>query len=54
VYLHIPNSILGRLLLFLSARFAKRRGYIPHTFKELLYFKRQLEKAGCDLDRNKG
>ena len=54
VYLHIPNSILGRLLLFLSARFAKRRGYIPHTFKELLYFKRQLEKAGCDPDRNKG
>jgi hypothetical protein len=40
VYLHVPkNSIFGKLLFYFSARFAKRPGYIPHTFKELLYFK---------------
>ncbi len=45
VFLHIPRTLFGALLFDLSARFSKRSGFIPHTFKELLFFKRELEQT---------
>lgn len=43
VYLNIPNSILGKAFLFLANHFAGKKGYIPHTYKELLFFKEKLD-----------
>lgn len=45
VFLNIPGTPFGSLLFSISRRFSQRPGYLPHTFKELLYFKRQLEKT---------
>lgn len=44
VYLRIPNTLMGRLLFKLSDAFSRKKGFIPHTYKELEYFKSQLEK----------
>lgn len=44
VYLRIPDTLIGRLLLLISQWYSNRKGYIPHTYKELQFFKRNLEK----------
>lgn len=44
VYLHIPNTIMGKIFMFLAERFADKKGYIPHTYKELLFFKEKLDR----------
>lgn len=44
VYLRIPNTIIGKLFFKLSEVFSSKKGFIPHTYKELKYFKDQLEK----------
>lgn len=43
VYLRIPETILGKLFFKISELYANKKGYVPHTFKELEYFKKQLE-----------
>jgi hypothetical protein len=45
VYLHISNTIGGRMLFRIARRFSRQPGYIPHTYKELLFFTRELESA---------
>jgi len=43
VYLRIPETIVGKLFLKLSELFSNKKGFIPHTYKELQYFKAHLE-----------
>lgn len=43
VYLHIPNTIIGKLFMKLSSWYSKKKGYVSHTYKELEFFKKHLE-----------
>ena len=44
VFLRIPDTLAGKLLLQLSEWYSSKKGYVPHTFKELKFFKKHLEK----------
>jgi hypothetical protein len=44
VYLRMPNTIIGKLFFKLSEVFSSKKGFIPHTYKELEFFKANLEK----------
>jgi len=44
VYLRIPDTIAGKLLLQISQWYSNKKGYVPHTYKELEFFKSNLEK----------
>lgn len=43
VYIRMPETILGKLFFKLSEMYSKKKDYVPHTFKELEYFKQHLE-----------
>jgi hypothetical protein len=44
VYIRLPNTIIGKIFLKLSEVFSSKKGFVPHTYKELEYFKANLEK----------
>lgn len=44
VYLHIPDSIIGKVFIFLAKLYSNKKGFIPHTYKELLFFKEKLDR----------
>ena len=43
LYGRYPDSFLGRLLFTINKRYSEKEGYIPHAYKELLYFKEKLD-----------
>ena len=44
VYIRMPDTIIGKLFFKLSEVFSNKTGFVPHTYKELEYFKSKLEK----------
>lgn len=44
VYLRIPDTIIGKLFLQISQLYSSKKGFVPHTYKELQFFKKNLEK----------
>ncbi len=44
LYGRYPDTFFGRLLFSIARRYSKKEGYIPHAYKELLYFKEKLDR----------
>ncbi len=45
LYGHYPNTLFGRLFFFMSKRYSEKEDYVPHAYKELLYFKEKLDRS---------
>ncbi len=43
LYGHYPDSLFGRILFANAKRYSEKAGYIPHAYKELIYFKQKLD-----------
>lgn len=44
VYIRMPDSLIGKLFFKLSEVYSNKKDFVPHTYKELVFFKEQLEK----------
>lgn len=43
LYARYPNTLFGRIFFYISKRYSEKADYIPHAYKELLYFKEKLD-----------
>jgi hypothetical protein len=44
VFVRVPDTLLGKLFLFFVKRYEEKPGFVPHAYKELLYFKEKLDR----------
>ena len=44
VYIRMPDTLMGKIFFKLSEFYSKKEGFMPHTYKELVFFKEKLEK----------
>lgn len=43
LYGRYPDTLFGRLFFAIAKRYSEKEGYVPHAYKELLYFKERLD-----------